>query len=91
MNFQKIQKMVGVSDFRSSMATYLEKAKSNPVIITANRGDDPFVLLSGEAYNKLVEARELEIDSERFAKLVKQNKGKKRLSWESVKRSRTDI
>lgn len=87
MNFTKIQKIVGVSDFRASLSTYLKKAKENPVIITANKGDEPFVLLSADAYNKLVEARELEIDSRELAKLIKEDNGKE-IPWEKIRRSK---
>lgn len=80
--------MVGVSDFRASISAYLKEAKENPVIIRANGSADPFVLLSADSYNKLVEARELEIDSRELAKLIKENKGKKRISWESIRRSK---
>ncbi|MEK7607327.1 MAG: type II toxin-antitoxin system Phd/YefM family antitoxin [Patescibacteria group bacterium] len=87
MNFTKIQKTVGVSDFRASIPAYLKQAKENPVIISANRGEDPFVLLSADAYNKLVEARELEIDSRELAKLIKEDNGKE-IPWEKIRRSK---
>ncbi len=88
MIFQKVQKIVGVSDFRSSIPAYFEKARKNPVIITVNRGGDPFVLLSGEVYNMLVEARESDIDSRELARLVRENKGRDTISWESVRRGK---
>ncbi len=83
--FQKIEKMVGASDFRASMSSYLKNVKDKPLVIGANRGQNPFVVMSINTYNNLVEAREDEIDARELARLVKENRGKKKVSWAKVK------
>src|SRR3990167_9565944 len=52
--FQKVQKAVDVSDFRAAMASHLAGAKKKPLVVSARRGGDSFVVLSIDAYNKLV-------------------------------------
>ena len=79
--FQKIEKMVGVSDFRAAMSTHLARAKEKPLVVSARRGEGVFIVLSVDAYNKLVEAREDKLDSRELARLVKIEKGKKRIAW----------
>jgi PHD/YefM family antitoxin component YafN of YafNO toxin-antitoxin module len=81
--FQKVQKSVDVSDFRAAMASHLAKAKNKPLVVSARRGGDSFVVLSVDTYNKLVETWENEQDSKELARLVKLQKGKK---WVELKR-----
>ena len=83
--FQKVQKSVDVSDFRASMAAHLAKAKNKPLVVSARRGGDSFVVLSVDAYNKLVEAWEDEMDAKELMRLVRLNKGKKLVPWERIK------
>jgi prevent-host-death family protein len=80
--------MVRISDFRSSLSMYLKKVKYDPIVISPQKGGEPFVLLSAGSYNKLVEERELEIDSKELVRLVKENKGKKGIPWARIRRSR---
>jgi PHD/YefM family antitoxin component YafN of YafNO toxin-antitoxin module len=75
--FQKVHKSVDVSDFRAAMASHLAKAKYAPLVVSARRGGDSFVVLSVDAYNKLVETWEDEQDAKELARLVKLQKGKK--------------
>jgi PHD/YefM family antitoxin component YafN of YafNO toxin-antitoxin module len=77
--FQTIPKAVGVSRFRASIPLYLKKAQERPLVITARRGTLPFVVLSADAYNKLVEMRENAIDAHELARLVKRDK--RMISW----------
>ncbi len=58
VTFQKIEKPVGVSDFRAALSAHLAKAKTKPLIVSARRGGGSFVILSVDTYNKLVEKRE---------------------------------
>ncbi|OGG79809.1 hypothetical protein A3A39_00890 [Candidatus Kaiserbacteria bacterium RIFCSPLOWO2_01_FULL_54_13] len=81
LSFQKVEKTVGLSDFRASLATHLAKAREKPLIVSARRSEDSFIVLSVDAYNALVEVRENEIDSRELVRLVKANKGKKRIPW----------
>ena len=81
--FQKVQKSIDVSDFRAAMASHLAKAKHKPLVVSARRGGDSFVVLSVDAYNKLVEAWEDEIDAKELMRLRKLQKGKK---WVELKR-----
>lgn len=83
--FQKVQKSVDVSDFRAAMALHLAGAKKKPLVVSARRGGDSFVVLSIDSYNKLVEAWEDEQDAKELERLVKANKGKKLIPWEHVK------
>jgi PHD/YefM family antitoxin component YafN of YafNO toxin-antitoxin module len=83
--FQKVHKSVDVSDFRAAMASHLAKAKHTPLVVSARRGGESFVVLSVEAYNKLVEAWEDEMDAKELARLVRLNKGKKLVPWERIK------
>jgi len=77
--FQTIQKAIGVSRFRASIPLYLKKAQMRPLVITARRGAQPFVVLSADAYNKLVEMRENAIDARELAYLVRRDK--KMIPW----------
>lgn len=79
--FQRIDKRIGVSKFRTAMPRYLRYAKEKPLVIAGRRGDEPYVVMSAEMYNKLVEAREDTIDAETLARLVKENSGRKKISW----------
>ncbi len=65
------------------MASHLAKAKHKPLVVSARRGGDSFVVLSVDAYNKLVEAWEDEIDAKELMRLRKLQKGKK---WVELKR-----
>lgn len=78
--FQRVEKMVRVSDFRASLSSYLRKAKSKPLVVAADRGGEPFVVLSADAYNRLIEAREDEMDSRELERLAR-GKGKKLVEW----------
>ncbi len=83
--FVKVPKAIGVSDFRAALADNLAKAKKSPLVISDRKGGDSFVVLSAEAYNKLVEAWEDEQDATELAQLVAKNKGKKFIPWEKVR------
>jgi len=83
--FTKVPKTLGISDFRASLANNLAQAKKNPLIIADQRGGESYVVLSAEAYNKLVEAYEDEQDSLELVQLIKENKGKKFIPWEKVR------
>lgn len=85
MAFVKVPKTLGVSDFRASLAEHLARAKKSPLIIADQRGGESYVVLSSDAYNKLVEVYEDEQDSRELAQLIKANKGKKFISWEKVR------
>lgn len=80
-SFQRIEKPIGISDFRSAMARSFARAKTQPLVVSARRGEDSFVVLSVDAYNKLIEERENTIDSRELSRLVKEQKGKKRILW----------
>lgn len=82
--FQKVPKILGVSDFRASLSDNLERAKKSPLIIADQRGGDRYVVLSADAYNKLVEAYEDEQDATELASLIEENKGKKFYSLASL-------
>lgn len=81
--FQKVQKSIDVSDFRAAMASHLAKAKHKPLVVSARRGGESFVVLSVEAYNKLVEAWEDEVDAKELVRLRRLQKGKK---WVELRR-----
>jgi PHD/YefM family antitoxin component YafN of YafNO toxin-antitoxin module len=83
--FQKVEKAIGVSDFRATMAAHLAGAKKQPLIVSTRRGGDSFVVLSIDAYNTLVEAWEDEQDARELDRLAKLQKGKKLVPWERVK------
>ena len=80
--FQKVQKSIDISDFRAAMASHLKKAKQRPLVVSARRGGESFVVLSVDAYNKLVEAWEDEKDIQELLRLRELQKGKK---WEGAK------
>jgi len=79
--FAKVPKTLGVSGFRAALADNLARAKKNPIVIADRRGGESYVVLSTEAYNRLVEAWEDERDSRELMHLVKENKGKKLIAW----------
>ena len=83
--FQKVQKTIDVSDFRAAMASHLAGAKKKPLVVSARRGGDSFVVLSIDAYNKLVEAWEDEQDAKELMHLRRLQKGKKLVPWERIK------
>ncbi|MDO8561248.1 MAG: hypothetical protein Q7S05_00270 [bacterium] len=83
--FAKVPKTLGVSSFRAALANNLAKAKKGPVVIADRRGGESYVVLSAQAYNKLVEAWEDEQDSRELMRLVKLNKNKKFYPLESLK------
>ena len=83
--FAKVPKTLGVSDFRADLAAHLAEAKKHPIVIADRRGDESFVVLSTEAYNKLVETWEDEQDGLELERLIKANKGKKFIPWEKVR------
>jgi PHD/YefM family antitoxin component YafN of YafNO toxin-antitoxin module len=56
--FPKIPKIIGVSEFRSSIIEYLRMSHDEPVIINNRRSGDSFVAMPLEEYNKLVESLE---------------------------------
>lgn len=85
IQFAKVPKTLGVSDFRAALADNLAKAKKSPLVISDRKGGDSFVVLSAAAYNKLVEAWEDEQDAAELAQLVAKNKGKKFYSLESLR------
>ena len=67
------------------MASHLAGAKKKPLVVSARRGGDSFVVLSIDAYNKLVEAWEDEQDAKELTRLVKLNEGKKLIPIERLK------
>lgn len=77
--FNKIESMVGVSDFRAAISSYLRKARVKPLVVATGRGMEQFVVLSADAYNRLIEAREDAIDARELERLVK--KGGKMRPW----------
>jgi len=81
ISFQRMEKPIGVSDFRAAMSASLARAKAGPLVVSARRGDESFVVLSVDIYNKLVEERENAIDSRELSRLVQAQKGKKRIPW----------
>lgn len=83
--FTKVPMTLGVSDFRASLADNLAKAKKSPIVIADKKGGDSFVVLSANAYNKLVEVWEDEEDARELASLVEKNKGKKFIPWAEVR------
>lgn len=85
--FQKVHKSVDVSDFRAAMASHLAKAKHAPLVVSARRGGDSFVVLSVDAYNKLVETWEDEQDAKELERLVRtSSKDKKKwVEWKTIK------
>jgi len=85
LQFKKIEKTIDVSDFRAAMASHLKKTKTRPLVISARRGGDSFVVLSIDAYNKLVEAWEDERDARELVRQRQLQKGKKWVEWERVK------
>ena len=79
--FQKIEKTIGVSNFRADMPAHLRRAKQEPLVITTRRGDEPYVVMSADTYNKLVEMREDALDARLLATLVREDKNKKKIAW----------
>ena len=84
--FTKIPKSVGVSEFRADMSGYLSKAKKKPLVLTQKRGDDLFVVLSAEAYNKLIEEKEDAEDAIELSRLVEEYKDQELIPWEKVRK-----
>ena len=82
--FQKVQKTIDVSDFRAAMASHLAGAKKKPLVVSARRGGDSFVVLSIDAYNKLVEAWEDEQDAKELERLVR-TASKNKKKWVALK------
>ena len=81
VSFAKIPIAKSVSHFRANLARELSRARKSPVVIGDRRGGETFVVLSAEAYNKLVEAREDARDARTLVCLVREAKGKKRVAW----------
>ena len=84
--FTKVPKTLGVSGFRADLARNLARAKKNPLIISDRKGGESYVVLSADAYNELMELWEDEQAGRTLARLVKENKGKKFIPWEKVRR-----
>lgn len=83
--FAKIPKTIGVSSFRSALADNLAKAKKAPLIISDRKDGESYVVLSADAYNELLELWEDEQAGRTLARLIKENKGKKFYSLESLR------
>lgn len=83
--FTKVQKTLGVSDFRAGLASHLEEAKKSPLIITDRKGGESYVVLGADAYNELTELWEDQQAGRTLARLIKENKGKKLIPWEQVR------
>ncbi len=83
--FAKVPKTLGVSDFRAALASNLAKAKKSPLIISDRKGGESYVVLGANAYNELMELWEDEQTGRTLARLIKENKGKKFYSLESLR------
>ena len=83
--FTKVPKTLGVSGFRANLARNLAKAKKSPLIISDRKGGESYVVLGADAYNELMELWEDEQAGRTLARLIKENKGKKFYSLESLR------
>lgn len=83
--FAKVPKTIGVSGFRAALASNLAKAKKHPLIISDRKGGESYVVLGADAYNELMELWEDLQDGPELARLIKENKGKKFYSLESLR------
>ena len=83
--FTKVPKTLGVSGFRANLARNLAKEKKSPLIISDRKGGESYVVLGADAYNELMELWEDEQAGRTLARLIKENKGKKFYSLESLR------
>jgi prevent-host-death family protein len=83
--YVKIQKNVGITEFRQKLASYFKQViEGNPVVVSND--NIQAVLIDLDTYNSLVQAYEDKVDSEKLVKSVIKNKGKKNIAWESLKK-----
>lgn len=82
---EKVQKHIGVAEFRRDLSGYLRRAKKVPVIIDTPH-DDTRVLVDAAFYDRLVEAYEDEQDAKLLTRLVKEQKGEKGVPLEKLLR-----
>lgn len=85
----KIPKTVPVAELRRNLAKYLNLSSSEPVVVSAGRGDGARVLLDSELYNHLLEAYEDQRDADVLRALreeQEQEQGQGEVvSWAEVK------
>ncbi|MFA5829783.1 MAG: type II toxin-antitoxin system prevent-host-death family antitoxin [Candidatus Gracilibacteria bacterium] len=88
--YVKIQKNVGITEFRQKLASYFKQViEGNPVVVSND--NIQAVLIDLDTYNSLVQAYEDKVDSEKLVKSVIKNKGKKNIAWESLKKKTRGI
>jgi len=84
--FTKVHKTMPSSYFRANLAKALKDAKKKPLVITTERGLDQYVIFSVDAYNKMIEAYEDEMDAAILAKLIAEDPSPEGIPWEEVKK-----
>jgi PHD/YefM family antitoxin component YafN of YafNO toxin-antitoxin module len=80
--------MIGVSDFRASLAKNLARATRRPLVITDHKGGGSFVVLSAHSYNNLIETLEDELDARELARLVAEHDSGTLVPWKRVRNRR---
>lgn len=70
----KIPKTIQSSEFRKNLSKYLKESNKEPVFVSTERGAGSSVLISAEAYNKLVDLYDTELDEEEREALAKGRK-----------------
>ena len=81
----KIEKHIGISDFRKNLSQYFKDAKRKPLVVAGNRGKDTRVVVDVGLYNELVGAYEDRLDAECLQELVAADKGKN-TPWQEIKK-----
>ena len=81
----KIEKHIGISDFRKHLSRYFKDAKKKPLIVAANRGNDTRVVIDVDLYNELIDAYEDRRDAECLNKLVT-NEKEGGIPWQETKK-----
>ena len=71
----KIPKTVPATELRKNLAEYLERSKTEPVVVSVERGASARVILDASLYNRLVERLEDELDARTLARLIEEDSG----------------
>jgi len=73
----KVHNLIRASEVRKNFSKYLKASKTEPLVISTERGGEARVLINAPLYNKLIEEYEDRVDSEELDRLVKEDKGKR--------------
>ena len=83
--YAKIPKNVGITEFRKDLSAYFKKAISGEPVVVSNENIQA-IFIDLDTYNNLIQAYEDKKDSEVMIKSIIENRGKKKVEWQDLKK-----